>query len=301
MKLTGEEFEQLLNALLDAFPTLAALEQMLLFRLNLRLDSIGGGENRRERVFNLIRWAEGDDRVKHLIDGARQENPGNAALLAVASGWAEARSGAGLGAERREKEVEPWVVWSPDEGFVVRRVLAEPVRLQWGLPAFKLPGGPPVRQEARRWKQVHTQTEEWYTKLHEFRRHVHTFRTSTELGNHPTARKYREEAKLALMRADPHIRQCAEKLRKLLPEASEPTAARPLDEFSGQEAVRHLCDASSCTSGILHCLRVEWEAEELKHCLQLIELIDDWLLDILHRADQVLELYFAEGGGECNP
>jgi hypothetical protein len=83
VKLTGEQYRQLHEALLSAFPDRSALEQMLYFRLEVRLDDISLGTNMRDTVFQLIRWAEAQGKVRELLDSARAQNNNNPDLIAV--------------------------------------------------------------------------------------------------------------------------------------------------------------------------------------------------------------------------
>src|SRR5690349_16846799 len=77
MELTGEEIEQLIEALLSAFPTLISLEMMTRTKLDERLAHIAGGSNLKEIVFNLIQWAESYGRMEDLVAYAIAANPGN--------------------------------------------------------------------------------------------------------------------------------------------------------------------------------------------------------------------------------
>ena len=82
MKLSGEQRMAISQALLDAFSP-GSLEIMVSLQLDERLDQIAGGGNQTEVVHSLIRWAEGTEKVKDLIDGACLANPGNGRLQAL--------------------------------------------------------------------------------------------------------------------------------------------------------------------------------------------------------------------------
>ena len=84
MSLSGEQRKKLQDALIDAFPDKASLEQMLSFGLDEKLDVIASGANLREVVFNLIKKVEAENRVENLIDAACKSNPGNPSLKAIA-------------------------------------------------------------------------------------------------------------------------------------------------------------------------------------------------------------------------
>ncbi len=83
MGLSGRQREKLKEALVDAFPTKAPLEQMLSFELDKNLDEIAGGKDLQEIVFNLIRKAEAEGWIEELILAARKANPGNPKLQAI--------------------------------------------------------------------------------------------------------------------------------------------------------------------------------------------------------------------------
>ncbi len=85
MKLTGKQYKQLQQALLDAFPTKADLQQMVTFELGENLAVIAGGGDLSEITFNLIRWAQAQGTLEDLIQGAIRSNPKNPALQQVAA------------------------------------------------------------------------------------------------------------------------------------------------------------------------------------------------------------------------
>lgn len=85
MSLSGEQRQQLQDALIDAFPKKSSLEQMLSFQLNKSLDVVAPVEgNLRDIVFELIKKAEAESWVGDLVGAARRENPGNQSLRASA-------------------------------------------------------------------------------------------------------------------------------------------------------------------------------------------------------------------------
>jgi len=82
MKLTGQQYQQLTDALLDAFPSPAKLAEMLRFRLEKNIHTLALGDDLMEIVFKLIRAAEAEGWIMQLLVAARESNPGNPALLA---------------------------------------------------------------------------------------------------------------------------------------------------------------------------------------------------------------------------
>lgn len=82
MPLTPTEYEELKEALLSAFPSPGALQQVVAFKLGENLAVIAGGTNYGEIVFTLLQWVEAHGKSERLILGARQMNPGNPVLRA---------------------------------------------------------------------------------------------------------------------------------------------------------------------------------------------------------------------------
>ncbi len=84
MKLDGAQRQQLHQALLSAFPTWPALEQMVSFGLDTELAKIAGTANLSQAVFDLLTWAEAGNRFQDLLNAAGQANPSNALLKSFA-------------------------------------------------------------------------------------------------------------------------------------------------------------------------------------------------------------------------
>jgi hypothetical protein len=85
MKLAGSQIAQLLDALLDAYPSRDDLRIMMRVELDENFDAIAGGDTLRVAAFSLIEWAQRTGRTEELIAGARRSNPGNPALQAVSA------------------------------------------------------------------------------------------------------------------------------------------------------------------------------------------------------------------------
>jgi hypothetical protein len=81
--LTGAQRQQLAEALLSAF-THGSLERMLSFKLDVNLAAVAGSGNLTDVVFDLVTWSEAQGRTRELIVAARESNPGNPALRAIA-------------------------------------------------------------------------------------------------------------------------------------------------------------------------------------------------------------------------
>jgi hypothetical protein len=81
--LTGTQYQQFMEALLDAY-TEQRLTEVVRFRLEKRLPTIAAGSNFRETVFNLIDVAEAEGWTERLIVAVRESNPGNPKLATFA-------------------------------------------------------------------------------------------------------------------------------------------------------------------------------------------------------------------------
>jgi len=83
MKLSGLIHYELEKALIDAFPNKSLLTHMVRHQLDERLSEIAGGNTLREVVFNLVEWAESQDKIDLLLTAARTENPNNQRLATI--------------------------------------------------------------------------------------------------------------------------------------------------------------------------------------------------------------------------
>jgi hypothetical protein len=84
LALSGQHRRQLHEALLDAFPSRAALAQMVSFQLERRLAEISDADNLTDIVFRLIEHCEAAGAVDRLFHAALRERPSNPALAALA-------------------------------------------------------------------------------------------------------------------------------------------------------------------------------------------------------------------------
>jgi formylglycine-generating enzyme required for sulfatase activity/nucleotide-binding universal stress UspA family protein len=88
-KLTGKQVEQIHDALLAGYSP-DSLRRMVRVGLNEMLANIAGGATFSDVVFNLIEWAERQDRVLELVTAAHNANPNHAdlqVLLGDAQSW----------------------------------------------------------------------------------------------------------------------------------------------------------------------------------------------------------------------
>jgi formylglycine-generating enzyme required for sulfatase activity len=86
-QLSGKQIEDLVDALIHAYPSEAELERMVRIRLNVKLAAVAAGGNLRVLIFNLITWAERNGRVDELVAGAVNHTPGNPMLQEYVRRW----------------------------------------------------------------------------------------------------------------------------------------------------------------------------------------------------------------------
>jgi putative ubiquitin-RnfH superfamily antitoxin RatB of RatAB toxin-antitoxin module len=83
MSLSGEQREQLRDALLSAFPDKSSLEQLLFYKFSKNLDEIVIGRNLQDIILNLIKEAEADGWIEKLVRAACDTHPKNPNLKKV--------------------------------------------------------------------------------------------------------------------------------------------------------------------------------------------------------------------------
>lgn len=83
MALSGKQYKQLQEALLDAFPDQSDLAQMVRFGLDINLNAISMGGSLAQIVFQLIQWSESRGRTYELIAAAHDANRTNGDLRKV--------------------------------------------------------------------------------------------------------------------------------------------------------------------------------------------------------------------------
>jgi hypothetical protein len=88
-KLTGEEQCELVDALLDAFPSIDDMKQFVRFRLDKSLEALAGNGSLRTIVFRLTEETESDGATNELISAAIKARPRNPKLRAFAERWSE--------------------------------------------------------------------------------------------------------------------------------------------------------------------------------------------------------------------
>lgn len=83
MIINGQQKRKLQEALINAFPNTASLEQMLSFELDINLRAIAGEGSLQDIVFKLIQTAESQGWIEDLVRKALNSNPGNLKLKAI--------------------------------------------------------------------------------------------------------------------------------------------------------------------------------------------------------------------------
>ncbi|WP_437924642.1 effector-associated domain EAD1-containing protein [Sorangium sp. So ce291] len=76
--------EKFQKALLDAFPSRPALEQLVSYGLDEDLDTLTSDKSLQTAVFELLKWARAQGRLDALLEQARRRNPDNPELRAFA-------------------------------------------------------------------------------------------------------------------------------------------------------------------------------------------------------------------------
>lgn len=84
MILTGLQYKQFTEALLDAFQSQQRLTELVKFQFGKNLNVIAMGGDLKEIVFKLIQAAEAEGWTDKLIAGTRESNPRNSKLFAFA-------------------------------------------------------------------------------------------------------------------------------------------------------------------------------------------------------------------------
>ena len=79
-ELKGKQLLAAMNALLAAYSTESDLAQMVKFGLGENLAAIAGGNNLKDKVYNLLEWARMRGRMAELLQAASEGNPQNVEL-----------------------------------------------------------------------------------------------------------------------------------------------------------------------------------------------------------------------------
>ncbi len=87
---TGAQLDDLKDALISAYPTEPKLKRLLRTELEVRLNTIAGGENYTDVVYSLIEHFESETQLPELITAAQRGNPRNAKLKAFVASLSSA-------------------------------------------------------------------------------------------------------------------------------------------------------------------------------------------------------------------
>lgn len=85
VRISGHQEKQLMEALLDAFPTESEIAQMVRYGgITRNLAAVAGSGRLKDVIFNLLVWAGAHDQIAALVLAARNANPTNPYLRAFA-------------------------------------------------------------------------------------------------------------------------------------------------------------------------------------------------------------------------
>ncbi|MCE2719712.1 MAG: effector-associated domain EAD1-containing protein [Dolichospermum sp.] len=81
MKLSGVEYQKLVESIVQAYPTKDDLAQIVMYSLEENIDAIVNSETTTQSiVFNLILWVQARGKLKNLLEIVSQERPDNVEL-----------------------------------------------------------------------------------------------------------------------------------------------------------------------------------------------------------------------------
>lgn len=76
MKLSGEDYQKLVESIVEAYPTKSDLAEIVMYSLEENLDAIVNSETTTQSiVFNLILWVQARGKLKNLLEKVSQERP----------------------------------------------------------------------------------------------------------------------------------------------------------------------------------------------------------------------------------
>ena len=81
--LDGVQLEKLNKALASAF-TKSSLTQMLEFDFGVNLETIALGDDLREVIFKVTKWAQSEGKLREMVEAAHRRNPGNEIIRQLA-------------------------------------------------------------------------------------------------------------------------------------------------------------------------------------------------------------------------
>lgn len=128
MGLRDPERQRLADALLEAYPSRAALAQMVKYQFSADLEAIAGYGSPRETVFKLVIWAEKVGRIAELIRASQQWNPQSSAMKEFVGS---------LSRETRQDE-QTVPISAPKISAPMRRAFVDALLMVPGIDAFEL-------------------------------------------------------------------------------------------------------------------------------------------------------------------
>ncbi|WP_293059153.1 MULTISPECIES: SAV_2336 N-terminal domain-related protein [unclassified Moorena] len=140
IKLAGQQYQQLTDALVDAFPSKSRLAELVEYKFSKNLDSIAMGDDLKEIVFKLIKAAQAEGWVDKLIAGARESSPDNSALLAFAQelnlaiAMPQPDSGAETGSSTHILHLSDLHIITPEQATLWSNQLAQDLSYELQIP-----------------------------------------------------------------------------------------------------------------------------------------------------------------------
>lgn len=144
-KLSGRQVQEISDAILNAYGSVAALRMMVRIELDEILDEIAGGESLRVVTFNLITWAERSGRVEDLIRGAAHYNPGNQALRQLVREWGQPSRHSDSAPKAHNQAAAPAAVPPKEQQQTPRRTTEEKPKQNTSAPPSSTPPKPQQR------------------------------------------------------------------------------------------------------------------------------------------------------------
>ncbi len=84
MKLSGVEYQKLVESIVQAYPTKNDLAEIVMYSLEENIDAIVNSETTTQSiVFNLILWVQARGKLKNFLEMVSQERPDNVELQEI--------------------------------------------------------------------------------------------------------------------------------------------------------------------------------------------------------------------------
>jgi hypothetical protein len=149
LDLDNKQRKQLRDALLAAFPSRAALAELVEDALDQNLAAIAGGDNLASAVFDLLQWARARGKMRALVTGALEANPTNPELRAFAQSLGLPLPAAAVSPAQAEPDppADPGDGRGKTTAAGTRTEPPGPIRQRWALLPLPAAGGSPASAE----------------------------------------------------------------------------------------------------------------------------------------------------------